>query len=238
MSTTWKELVTGPHLLETAGVVGMGLWGIYKKELQDAFKDYSKRAWARLQLFFKPPPASRVSDSQIDRAIKSGMGGLTSYLYLLLKEYAADRVTVTEYEVCADGTVLATMLSEACSGELRSILDDVQRLPIAPGLWVEIQRWHNQFLRARYVPDARLEDNAAFRDALLALKVCSGYYHTLPDGDGNCRAVLAMSWHDEHLLNSEQQRVLHLSGRACETVLLLMLPLKPGSKPLPKMPTG
>lgn len=227
----WKNLLTAPHLLEVAGAACMGLWGIYKKELQDAFRNLSKKAWARLVAFFTPPPASRVSDSVIDRAVKSGMGGLTSYLYLLLKEYAADRVTVTEYEVSADGTVSATMLSEACSPEMKSIIDSVQRLPIAPGLWVEIQRWHNQFLRARYVPNAQIEDNAAFRDALLGLKVYSAYYHTLPDEEGRCRAVLALSWHDEHPLSLEQERALHLSGRACETILLLMVPLKPPLKP-------
>jgi hypothetical protein len=229
MSTNWNELLTAPHLLQAGGALGLGLWGIYKKELQDAFKGYCKWAWARLVGFFSPPPASRVSDSVIDRAVKSGMGGLTSYLYLLLKEYAADRVTVTEYEECADGTVLATCLSEACSGDMKSIIEEVQRLPIPPGLWVEIQRWHNQFLRARYVPNAHLEDNAAFRDVLLGLKVYSAYYHTLPDQEGRCRAVLALSWHDEHALTAEQERALHLSGRACETVLLLMVPLKPAS---------
>lgn len=216
------------RLLELASGAGLVLWGIYKTELQAFFKSCCKRLWAWLVSWVRPV-ASRVSDAQIDLVVKSGMGGLTSYLYLLLKEYAADRITVTEYEECADGSVLATCLVEVRSGDMKSVQDNVQKLPIPAGLWLEIQRWHSQFLRAHYVPDARLLDNAPLRDALLASAVWSAYYHTLPDHEGKCRAVLALSWHNEHPLSDEQLRALHLSGRACETVLLLMVPLKPTS---------
>jgi len=225
--TKW---LTPAHLLEAGGWLTLAVWTIYKKELQDFFKSLAKRCWGRLNVIFNPP-ASRVSDAQIDQVVKSGMGGLSSYLFLLLKEYAADRVTLTEYEECADGSVLATCLVEARSGDMKSVQDAVQKLPLPPGLWPEIQRWHSQFLRAHYVPDARLLDNAPLRDALLGSGVWSAYYHTLPDQQGRCRAVLALSWHDEHPLSEEQLRALHLSGRACETVLLLMVPLKLTSKP-------
>lgn len=222
---SWKTLLAPANLLEGLWIGGLALCGIYKKELQDFFKHSAKRCWARLSAFFSPP-ASRISDAQLAQVVKSGMGGLTSYLFLLLKEYAADRVTLTEYEESADGSVLATCLVEARSGDMKSVQNDVQRLLLKPGLWAEIQRWHGQYLRAHYVPDARLLDNALLRDALIDSGVWSAYYHTLPDQEGRCRAVLALSWHDEHPLTPEQERALHLSGRACEAVLLLMVPLK------------
>jgi len=222
--------LTKTRIWEAAGALALTLWGMYKKELQDYFKASAKRLWAWLRAVFNPP-ASRVSDQLVAAVVKQGMGGLTSYLYLLLKEYAADRITVTEYVESEDGSVLATCLVEVRSGDMKSVQDDVQKLPVPPSIWTEVQRWHNQFLRAYYVPDARLLDNAALRVALLDSKVWSAYYHTLPDAEGKCRAVLALSWHDEHPLSDEQLRALHLSGRACETVLLLMVPLKPTSKP-------
>ena len=226
----WNVLLPHLHPLEWAGGLTLAVWTIYKKELQDWFKKLAGRCWASWLRWFAPP-ASRITDPQIEQIVRSGMGGLTSYLYLLLAEYAADRVTLTEYEECADGSVLATCLVEVRSGDMKSVQSDVQKLPLKPGIWREIQRWHNQFLRAHYVPDAHLLDNAPLRDALLDSGVWSAYYHTLPDEDGKCRAVLALSWHAEHPLTSEQERALHLSGRACETVLFLMLPLKPPSKP-------
>lgn len=207
-------------------MAGLALLTLFKKELQDAFKSLSKKLYGRL---FRGHIARRVTDAELKQVLGSGLVGLETLLLLLLKEYRADRVTVTEYELAADGSVLATCLVEVRSADMQSVQSQVQALAIDPVLWQEIQRIHNQFGRWRYVADARTEDVAPLRAALLNSGVWSAYYQSLPNDKGECRAMLALSWHNEHLLSAEQLAALHLSGSACGTVLLLMAAWKPTS---------
>ena len=83
-----KNTLTSTRLLEAAGGAILVLWGIYKKELQDYFKASCKELYVRL---FPPPVALTLTKQQLGLIVDNGHAGLEMFLYLLLREYAADR---------------------------------------------------------------------------------------------------------------------------------------------------
>lgn len=224
---TFQSLISLPHLVESASALTLAVWAIYKKEIQDLLKGSFNRLWVHL---FHRHIARRVTETELKTILGSGLQGLKTLLLIQLSEYQADRVTVTEYEEKA-GSRLATCVVEVRQAEMNSVQDSLQQTKVDPALWDELLRIHHLPTRACFVPDARLLDIAPMRDALLNSGVWSAYYQSLPNSAGQPRALLAISWHREHLLTDEQLRALRLSGIACATVLLLMEPWKPTAKP-------
>lgn len=219
----WKNLLTGPHLLEAAGAAWAVVWLKYKEEIISFFVDSGKRLLAWL---FRSEGARRLPDAELRQILASGLSGIESLLLVLAKEYAADRVTVTTYRK-NESSYLATLLVEVREAEMQSVRAAWQDSPVASELWDEIERIHNLPGRWTYVPDARLVDIAALRVALTESGVRSAYYQTLADSKGKARATLAISWHHDHPLSHEQTTAIHSSGIACATVLLLMDKMQP-----------
>ncbi len=211
-------------LLQWGWGVVLLLLGIYKKEVQDYSKGLFTRWHGRL---FPPEAALRVTDAQLKTILGSGLEGLETLLLLLLKEYQADRATVTEY---CDGITSATCLVEVRVADMKSVRPTMQAMPLPPEVREEILRVHHAPNRARYVPDARMMDVAQLRTVLLNSGVWSAYYQSLPTTEGECRAMLSISWHQAHDLTAVQLDALRLSGAACATVLQLMAALKPPPK--------
>jgi hypothetical protein len=219
------DALTPTRLWEAAGALLLALWGMYKQELQDGFKVCCKRLYAH---FFQRHIARRVTEAELKSILGSGLVGLETLLLLLLKEYAADRVTVMEYSE-KDGSHWATCVVEVRQAEMQSVQGAWQLRELPPGLWEEVCRINSLPGRKRYVQDARIEDVAPLRAALLASGVWSAYYQSMPTPTGQPSAMLSLSWHTEHLLTDAQLTALHLSGSACATVLLLMAAWKPTS---------
>jgi hypothetical protein len=217
----WKSLFTPSHLLEAAGAVLLWCWKEYKPELLAFFK----RCCTRL---FRQDIARRVTETELKEILDSGLVGLETLLLLLLKEYAADRVTVMEYSE-KDGSHFATCVVEVREAEMYSVQALYQNAKLPPGLWPALEHVHSQPGRWRYVPDARLEDNVPMRAALLSSAVASAYYLSFPSPDGHPKAMLALSWAREHLLTDAQLSALKKSGIACGYVWQLMAAIRPTS---------
>ena len=217
--------LTSTRLWEAAGALTLALWGLYKKELQDWFKAWCKRVYARWVL---PDVARRVSEAELKQILASGLVGLETLLLLLLKEYQADRVTVMEYSE-KDGSHLATCVVEVREAHMPSIQYLYQYTVLPPGLWTALEHIHAQPGRWRYVPDAQLEDNVPLRAVLTSSGVYSAYYQSLPAANGQPMAMLALSWGQPHELTAVQIAALKNSGIACATVWQLMAAWKPTS---------
>jgi hypothetical protein len=226
----WKTLLTPQRVGEGAFGLLLIVWGIYKKEVQDGLRAGLKWGYNWVRGLFIKPPARRVSDTEMEAILGSGLEGLTTLLYLLEREYAADRVTITEYQEQADGSALATCVVEVRQAEMKSVLH-LRKSPISRELWRQIKRIAGLPHRVRCVLDARTEESAVLRVALLNSGVWSAYYQAMPDPLEEYQkiTILALSWHTPHELSPEQLRALLQSGVACAMVLSFMERLKQAS---------
>jgi hypothetical protein len=217
--------LTTTRLWEAAGALTLALWGMYKKELQDWFKSCSKRLWAR---FFPGDTARRITEKELKQILSSGLARLETLLLVLAKEYGTDRVTLIEYRK-KDGLPLATCLVEVRQFEMQSVRH-LQDSPVGDAVWAYALHINSLPGRWHYVPDVRLLDVAAVRDALIESGVRSAYYMMFPTLTGQePLAALSFSWHTEKHLSAEMLTHLHSSGIACAAVLLLMDDWKPTS---------
>jgi hypothetical protein len=223
----WHSLQDAlPVVLKALSGFALAALGKYHKEIQDFLIELGKRWWG---FWLHRHDGRRVSDSELQTILDSGLVGLETLLYYLLREYKADRVTVTEFEE-KDGSRWATCVVEVRQAEMQSVERQVQQMKVTPELWDEMVRIHNRPDRSLFVLDARAVDVAAMRAALLESGVWSAYYQSLPTSQGKPRAMLALSWHLEHLPTEVELRQLKFSGVACAAVLLSMAPWKPTGK--------
>jgi hypothetical protein len=231
----WKTLLTPQRVGEGAFSLWLIVWGIYKKEVQDGLRAGFKWGYNWVRGYFTRPPAQRVSDDEVATIVASVIGSdmeaLTTLLYLLEREYAADRVTITTYAEQPDGSALATCVVEVRQAEMKSVLH-LRQSPIGKELWRQIKRITTLDHRVRSVLDARTEESAALRVALLNSGVWSAYYQAMPEPEEEEQeehpkiTLLALSWHTRHELSPEQLRALLQSGVVCATLLLSMDRLK------------
>ncbi|TPG66054.1 hypothetical protein [Hymenobacter nivis] len=213
-----------PHITppEWIGGAVLVVWGIYKKEIQEKLNACGKYLLARLQGFgtslvrlVTPPPVERISDKEWDELLAADLEELETLLSVLLGEYKADRVTVTEYSESAGGH-LATCAVEARNSAMPSVLG-MQLMPLTPEAWEMIEEIHRRPGRYRYVPDVHTLEHAPLRAVLLNSGVWSAYYQSLSNGRGP-RAMLSLSWYTLHPLSELQLTVLHISGIACAAI--------------------
>lgn len=208
----------------SAGLWAWG-WRAWEKELKAAFTNSYK--W--LKNIFNP---TRTLDKEIKQMKAAGVDGLTTLCYLVLEDpdVLCDRVTVMQYEELENGSVLATCLSEARHGRVRSVSDKWQQTAVPPPIWEELKRIHQAPERWRFVPDVNTVDVALMRAAMIESGVWSAYYQSLPTQSGRCQLVLAASWAKPHTLSSTAQKALLFSGNACATVWLMMEAAKESQK--------
>jgi hypothetical protein len=210
-------------------VVFMGfLWATYKKEILDWTKELLKKIFDGLRalllwllrLLLKEPVARRVTDSEFKDALALGFEEIEILLYLLMKEYEVDRVTVFWYEEQKDGSALASCVVEAKQGEIPS-MRNMQQQAIPLPLWYEIKRISAMPGRKRYVPDAQIEESAAMRAALRKYGVATAYYEMMydPTGEYKCCHLLALSWHSEKILTELHLKAFHNSAIAAFAIL-------------------
>jgi len=196
------------------GAVWAVIWGIFKKEIMEWGGTTSKRLWAYC---FSRGIVRKLTQKELDLIIKSNLGRVNTLLLVLAKEFTADRVTVTRYDR-KDGQLLATCLVQVREAEMQSVEELLQNSPVDPAMRAELERWHHLPGRNYFVPDARLVDIVPMRDALLSSGVRSAYYHSFPNSKGEQWAILAVSWHKDHLLSEKDLHLLYYSGLACAAV--------------------
>ncbi len=220
------------RLLELLGGGALALLGIYKKEVQDGFKFFFSWCWAgtlrwlrRLIREEASAAAARLayeaSLQRLTASLASNLRGLNTLLLLMEKDYQADRVSLTEYELCSDGSGLVSFLTEHRQAEMGSV-DNLKSTPLPQPLWLEIRRIPYSDGRALHVRDARTYDSVAVQDAILASGALSAYYQVMPDPSGKYEnfTMLSLSWSREHPITKAEEYALHQSGIACSTLLL------------------
>ncbi len=217
---SWELLLhqVGPPVLKGLTALAGALLLKYKKPLQA----FGERLLAR----FLPSLAGarQLSDSEVKELLGAGLESVETLLYLLLKEYEADRVTITVYEP-KDGGALATCEVEVRAAEMKSVRN-LQHTPIPPALWDEVAGVDSRPGRMLYVPDARAAESAVLRAAVPASGAWSAYYQSMPISQPASVRLLAMSWHTQRLLTPQELAQLHLSGVACGAVLSIMSKVK------------
>lgn len=218
---SWELLLhhAAPLALKGLTALAGALLLKYKKPLEAL----GKRLLTRL--FPSLAAVHQLSEAEVKELLGAGLESVETLLYLLLKEYDADRVTITAYEP-SDGGALATCEVEVRAAEMKSVRS-LQRSPIPADLWAEIQAVSLRPGKMRYVPDARAEDSAVLRAALPASGAWSAYYQTMPILPATSVRMLAMSWHQQHSLTEAEVAQLHLSGVACAAVLAIMSKVAP-----------
>ncbi|NML67591.1 hypothetical protein HHL22_20515 [Hymenobacter sp. RP-2-7] len=221
----WNKLLTPEGLLDTAIGAVLVLLGIYKKEAQEGFKAFFAWCWTGLLGWLRRlvhrGAGQEAALKEVEAMLTANMRGLTTLLLLIQKDYKPDRVSITEYEVCSDGSAHVTCVVEVREAEMQSVTD-LQATPLPKPLWLEISRIPYLPGRALYVPDARTADSAAVQAALLASGAWSAYYQVMPDPKGEYQkfTMLALSWQTQHALTAADLHDLHNSGVTCATVLL------------------
>lgn len=206
---------------------GMGLAGTLLLKYKKPIEAYLLKLASKLLGRFWPFAASgrQLTEAEVKEILGAGLENVETLLYLLLKEYQADRVTITLYEPEETGGALATCEVEVRAADMQSVRN-LDKTPLSAGLRGEIWAINSLPGRMLYVPDARASDSAVVRAALPASGVWSAYYQSMPTSQDTERRLLAMSWQTAHLLTPEQLAQLHLSGIACAAVLQIMSKVK------------
>lgn len=206
---------------------GMGIAGTLLVKYKKPIEAFLLRLAGKLLGRFWPFAESgrQLTQAEVKEILGAGLENVETLLYLLLKEYQADRVSITVYELQETGGALATCEVEVRTADMQSVRN-LEKTPIPAALRAEIWAINSLPGRMLYVPDARASESAAVRAALPASGAWSAYYQSMPTSQDTERRLLAMSWQAEHLLTPQQLAQLHLSGIACAAVLQIMSRVK------------
>lgn len=207
-----KENETGAWALLIAALTVLGKWQMFQTAGEKLLTRWVEgRPWRQM--------GRRLSDEESARILSHEREELETLVLLLRDAHKADRVTVVEYECPEDGRKLATCIEEDREPRMASIRAQLQRTPLDPSVWAEVQRVHSSPLRCLYVPDVRTLEVPALRSQLIRSGVRTAYYQSLPAVGGHCGGMLSLSWSSSTLLSDEDLAGLHWSGRTLATVL-------------------
>ena len=214
----WKQPTNQEAWEGFLALLGLAIFG-FKKELVDWLK-YSWKGgykslhnWSQRRNF-----VVQLTEKQLKEMTSSSFDATEASLYLLMGEYDAQRVTIMEYEAQDGGGALATCLVQARANDMPSVRD-YQKTPISPELFHEILNIEQLHHRLRYVSDARVQDVAALRAAMLKLGALSAYYQIISQPMQRPIRLLAFSWQRSRELTPTQLSWLRISGIMCSTAL-------------------